>query len=337
MSVESLDRSDPRRIGERITLHGRLGAGGMGRVYYGVTDGHEQVAVKVIKADLVDRDEVRERFARETDALRTLDGPHLASLVDASGEDDADPWLAMEYVRGLTLNELVKTRGPLPVRDAAMLGFLLAGALRDVHGSGLLHRDLKPGNVLLGRDGPKVIDFGLVAFADGPTDLTTSRSMLGTPYCMPPEQMQTPKEIAAAADVYALGATLLFALTGHYPYEAETIHGVIGKVVSQHIGPDLSGLPDAFTGPVTAMLGFAAGDRPPLVKISHELAGLCGPLPEAITAFALATYVERESDPADVEPPRPPRTDLSAVAPPGSLLAGLADRLRTSYAVSARF
>ncbi|QFG22778.1 serine/threonine protein kinase [Actinomadura sp. WMMB 499] len=309
----------------------------MGRVYYGVTDGHEQVAVKVIKADLVDRDEVRERFARETEALRTLEGTHLASLVDASGEDDAEPWLAMEYVRGLTLGELVRARGPLPVRDGAALGVLLAGALRDVHAAGLLHRDLKPGNVLLGRDGPKVIDFGLVAFADGPSDLTTSRSMLGTPHCMPPEQMQTPKEITAAADVHALGATLLFALTGHYPYAAETIHGVIGKVVSRHVEPDLDGLPEAFAGPVAAMLAFDAGDRPPLPRIVHELSGACGPVPEAITALALATYVERESDPADVAPPRPPRADLSAVAPPGSLLAALADRLRTGYAVSARF
>ncbi|MBE1532628.1 serine/threonine-protein kinase [Actinomadura algeriensis] len=335
--MEPLDRSDPRRIGERITLRGRLGAGGMGRVYYGVTDDHEQVAVKVIKADLVDRDEVRERFARETDALRTLQGPHLASLVDASGADDDEPWLAMEYVRGLTLSEFVKTRGPLPVPVAAVLGVLLAGALRDVHAAGLLHRDLKPGNVLLGRDGPKVIDFGLVAFADGPSDLTTSKSMLGTPHCMPPEQMQTPKEITAAADVYALGATLLFALTKHYPYEAETIHGLIGKVISAHIGPDLGGVPDAFTGPVAAMLAYGAGDRPPLPALVHDLSGMCGPVPEAITAFALATYVKRESDPADVAPPRRSRTVPSAVTPPGSVLAGLADRLRTSYAVSARF
>lgn len=160
----------------------------MGRVYYGVTDDREQVAVKVIRADLIDRDEVRERFARETEALRTVQGAHIASLVDASEADEEQPWLAMEFVRGLTLKEFVTDRGALSVEQAAALGVLLADALRDVHAAGLLHRDLKPANVILGRDGPMVIDLGLVAFAEGPSDLTTSTATLGTPACMAPEQ-----------------------------------------------------------------------------------------------------------------------------------------------------
>lgn len=336
--MEALDRSDPRRIGGRITLHGRLGAGGMGRVYYGVTDEHEQVAVKVIRTDLIDRDEVRQRFARETEALRTVQGPHIASLVDASYADDEQPWLAMEFVRGLTLKEFVSERGPLKDEHAAVLGVVLADALRDVHAAGLLHRDLKPGNVILGRDGPMVIDLGLVAFAEGPTDLTTSTATLGTPACMAPEQAVTPKKITASADVHALGATLLYALTGHYPYTADTVVALMAKIISADVPPDVAGLPDAFAGPVGAMLAHDPQSRPTVAEARASLEPLCGDaLPTAIRALTLATYVERESDPPEVAPPPRRRVDLSQVAPPGSVVARLADRLRTDYAATAPF
>jgi serine/threonine protein kinase len=338
VSVEALDRSDPQRIGGRITLRGRLGIGGMGRVYYGVTDDREQVAVKVIRADLIDRDEVRERFARETEALRTVQGTHIASLVDASAEnDDEQPWLAMEFVRGLTLKEFVSERGPLTVELAATLGVLLADALRDVHEAGLLHRDLKPANVILGRDGPMVIDLGLVAFAEGPTDLTTSTATLGTPACMAPEQAVTPKQITAAADVHSLGATLLYALTGHYPYRADTVVALMAKIISADAPPDVTGLPDAIAGPVAAMLAHDPHARPPVAAARARLEALCGPLPAAIRALTLATHVERESDPEDVAPPPHRPVDLSQVAPPGSVVARLADRLRAAYAVTAPF
>ena len=335
--MEALDRSDPQRIGGRITLRGRLGFGGMGRVYYGVTDDREPVAVKVIRADLIDRDEVRERFARETEALRTVQGTHIASLVDASGEDDDQPWLAMEFVRGLTLKEFVSEQGPLTAGQAAALGVLLADALRDVHGAGLLHRDLKPANVILGRDGPTLIDLGLVAFAEGPTDLTTSTATLGTPACMAPEQAVTPKRITAAADVHSLGATLLYALTGHYPYQGDTVVALMAKIISSDAPPDVTGLPDAFAAPITAMLAHDPHARPPVAEARARLEALCGSLPAAIRALTLATYVERESDPEDVAPPPRRPVDLSQVAPPGSVVARLANRLRAAYAVTAPF
>ncbi|MFC6581669.1 protein kinase [Planomonospora parontospora] len=190
--MDPLDRSDPKRIGG-ITLRGRLGSGGMGRVFYGVTDDYEQVAVKIIREDFLGHAEVRARFSRETDALRTVQGPHVAALVDASGEDEEWPWLAVEYVQGLTLKEFVETRGPLGTEHTATLGLLLASALGDIHAADLLHRDLKPGNILLGRDGAKVIDLGLVAFADGPTDLTTTSSTLGTPPLHAARAVQHPR------------------------------------------------------------------------------------------------------------------------------------------------
>ncbi|GGQ00545.1 hypothetical protein GCM10010140_33300 [Streptosporangium pseudovulgare] len=338
--MEPVDRSDPQIIGG-IALRGRLGSGGMGRVFYGLTADYEPVAVKVIREEMADRAEVRARFAREVDALRTVQGPHVAGLVDASEEDEEPPWLAVEYVRGLSLKEFVELRGPLAPADAATLGVLLAAALKDVHRAGLLHRDLKPGNILLGRDGPKVIDLGLVAFAEGPTDLTTSGSTLGTPACMSPEQANTPRSVTAATDVYALGATLLFALTGHYPYQGANLAALLMNIINSEKAPDLAGLPEDFVPFVTAMLAHDPAARPGLAQVTSWLTGPATAggltLPVAVRRLAVATYVERESDPAEPEPSLPKRRDLTDVVVPGSVVALLAERLRDAYAANARF
>ncbi|WP_182908101.1 serine/threonine-protein kinase [Microbispora sp. H13382] len=339
--MELLDRSDPQRIGG-ITLRGRLGAGGMGRVFYGLTDDYEQVAVKIIREDLLGHTEARARFAREIDALRTVQGPHVAALVDASGEGEERPWLAVEYVRGLSLKEFVETCGPLDGEHAATLGVLLASALGDIHAAGLLHRDLKPGNILLGRDGAKVIDLGLVALVDGPTDLTTTASTLGTPACMSPEQANTPKQVTAATDVYSLGATLMFALAKHYPYDGKTVAALFMNIISADVKPDLAGVPEEFAPLITAMLAQDPADRPTVPETYERLKEVATSggvtLPVAVRRFAVATYVERDSDPQDPTPPaRPRRRDLSEVVVPGSVVAKLADRLRGAYAVGARF
>ncbi|MER5424686.1 serine/threonine-protein kinase [Streptosporangium roseum] len=338
--MDPLDRSDPKRIGD-ITLHGRLGVGGMGRVFYGLTPDYERVAVKVIREELADRAEVRARFAREIDALRTVQGPHVAGLVDASEEESEHPWLAVEYVRGVNLKEFVELRGPLAPADAAVLGVLLAAALNDVHRAGLLHRDLKPGNVLMGREGPKVIDLGLVAFADGPTDLTTSESTLGTPACMSPEQANTPKEVTSATDVYALGATLLFALTGHYPYDGPNLAAMFMNIVKPEVAPDLDGIPGEFEPLITAMLAHDPAARPDLAQATAWLVepAIAGGITLSVAArrLAVATYLERETDPPEIETPLPKRRDLTDVIVPGSVVALLADRLRGTYASNANF
>ncbi len=338
--MDPLDRSDPKHIGD-ITLYGRLGAGGMGRVFYGLTPDYEQVAVKVIREELTGRVEVRARFAREIDALRTVQGACVAGLVDASEEEEEQPWLAVEYVRGLSLKEFVESHGTLAAADAAVLGVLLAGALKDIHRAGLFHRDLKPGNVLMGREGPKLIDLGLVAFADGPSDLTTSESTLGTPACMSPEQANTPKNVTSATDIYALGATLLFALTKHYPYDGPNLAAMFMRIVNPEIAPNLDGLPAAFEPIVAAMLAHDPAARPELAQATAWLSDLATSdgtlLPSATRRLAVATYVERMSDPPEVEPPLPRRRDLSQVIVPGSVVALLAARLRGAYASNARF
>ena len=266
--MDPLKPGDPERIGP-LTTHGRLGRGAMGVVYYGVTPDGTGVAVKVISDALADRTEIRARFDREIDALRMVQGPRVARLVDASPPDAEQPWLAMRYVRGLTLRDYVQAYGPLPAEPTAALGLLLAEGLRDVHLAGLLHRDFKPANIVLGRDGPRVIDFGLVAIVDAPSDLTRSAEALGTPVCMAPEQFQTPRHVTAAIDRYALGAVLTFAATGHYPYEISNLAALHYAVCDPGTAPDLSELAEPLVPLVRALLAVDPDQRPELPDITE--------------------------------------------------------------------
>ncbi|MFF9359969.1 serine/threonine-protein kinase [Streptomyces griseoluteus] len=178
--------------------------------------------MKVIKPSVVDS-ETRLRFAQEVEILKAVWGARIAALLDA--DPDADPpWLATEYVEGLDLSRHVSSHGPLDALLTASLGATLAEALATVHKQGLLHRDLKPANVLLGPNGPKVIDFGLAVFAESSVSLTAANTVVGTPSCMPPEQANGEKPLTPAVDVYALGAVPLFAASGHAPYRADNIH-----------------------------------------------------------------------------------------------------------------
>ncbi|MFJ4691128.1 protein kinase [Streptomyces sp. NPDC088766] len=145
--------------------------------------------MKVIKPSVVDS-ESRRRFAQEIEILKTIRGPRLAAFLGADAEAE-QPWPATEYVDGPDLARHVKTHGPLPAVLTAALGAVLAEALSAVHTQGLLHRDLKPANVLLGPNGPKIIDFGLAAFAESTVSLTAPHQVVGTPICMAPEQAAT--------------------------------------------------------------------------------------------------------------------------------------------------
>ncbi|MEV6769689.1 serine/threonine-protein kinase [Nocardia sp. NPDC051030] len=336
--MERLKSTDPKRIGG-VAIRGRLGNGGMGRVYFGVTGDGDPVAVKVIRDELLGRTEVRARFARELDALRSVQSPHVAPLLAASDESEERPWLAIDYIRGLSLKELIEERGPLGAEQTATLGLLLTKALADIHAAELLHRDLKPGNILMGREGPKVIDLGLAAFLEGPTDLTTSEARLGTPVCMSPEQINTPRELTAATDVYALGSTLLYVLTKHFPFQDQVALVLLHKISSPNTQPDLGGVPESFEPLLRRMLAFDPAARPAVSELHSWFEQMVGnQLSTAIRNLAVTTYVERDTDPAEQIPPRkPPRKDLSTVAPPGSVIHRLAERLRNNYASTARF
>ncbi|WP_329344606.1 bifunctional serine/threonine-protein kinase/ABC transporter substrate-binding protein [Streptomyces sp. NBC_01352] len=236
--TEKLTPSDPARIGGHRLL-GRLGAGGMGVVYLGRAESGELAAVKVILPEYADQPEFRARFRREVAAARRVDSP-WAVPVTAADPDAAAPWLATAFVPGPSLAEAVATCGPLPSRGVRVLGRMLARALTAVHDAGLVHRDVKPGNVLLAIDGPRLIDFG-IARATEETALTTADMVVGTPGFLAPEQAQA-QPASPAGDVFALGCLLAYAATGRPPFGTGAVDALLYRAV--HDEPDLDGVPD---------------------------------------------------------------------------------------------
>jgi serine/threonine protein kinase len=336
--VDPLKPADPAELGG-IALRGRLGRGGMGTVYYGVTPDGEQVAVKMIREDLLEKSEALGRFDREALAIGMVQGPRVANLVTTSPPDEAPPWFAVEYVRGLTLTEHVTQYGPLPAELAAALGIGLAEALTAIHEAGILHRDLKPSNILLAKDGPKVIDFGLAALTAAPGDLTRSAETIGTPVCMAPEQVNSTKDLTTSADVYSLGAVLVFALTSHYPYERPTVPALLHAIADAATPPDLAGVPEILACRIAAMLAHAPTARPALDEVTAALTELLTGDPAAgLRQLADATYRERPADPPPADPPRTRRPRLPEnLRVPSALVQQIADSLRRDYSKDAPF
>ncbi len=254
---ETLRRWDPERIGPYVVL-GRLGSGSMGQVYLGRSAAGRLVAVKTIKVELAEEAGFRRRFAQEVAAARKVSGVFTASVVEADPEADL-PWLATAYVPAPSLARLVLACGPLPVATVRWLAAGCAEALESIHGAGLVHRDLKPSNVLVAPDGPRVIDFGVARAAER-MGRTTSRGAVGTPAYMAPEQARDTHEASVASDVYSLGATLLFAATGHPPYQGTTVMDVLARLATEE--PELSGLPDELTELITACMARVPRQRP---------------------------------------------------------------------------
>ena len=261
----------PDRIG-RYTVSRRLGAGGMGEVFLAYSPAGEPVAVKLIRADRLDH-QTRARFEQEALKARTIVGTsRVAHFLDADPYAEPRPWMAMEYVPGPTLDAFVDAAGVLPPLLVASLGALLAESLAAVHAVGLLHRDLKPGNVILSEDGPVLIDFGLAAFADGSSSLSHAGMQIGTPVCMPPEQANGQTQVTAAADVYGLGTVLLYAAAGHYPYGGVSRDVILARVASRDVDPELSGLPPQLAPLLSAMLAYDAASRPSLEEVTEACA-----------------------------------------------------------------
>src|ERR1700722_14210211 len=185
--MEGLQRGDPASVGG-YQLVGRLGAGGMGQVFLGVSPSGRRVAVKLIHPVHAGAEHFRERFAREIDAARRVGGFHTAPVVDADPYAD-QPWMVTAYIAGPSLQAVVVGDGPLPPADVSRLGAALTEGLAAIHRSGLVHRDLKPANIIMADDGPRIIDFG-IAQAVGATSLTTPGTVIGTYSFMSPEQIR---------------------------------------------------------------------------------------------------------------------------------------------------
>ena len=258
----------PERLGEYV-LERRLGSGGMGVVYLARTVAGRQLAVKVIRREYAEDAGFRARFRREVAAARRVSGAFTAPVVDADPEGDP-PWLATLYVPGGSLADRVAREGPLPAREAARVGAQLAEALTEIHGHGLVHRDLKPGNVLLAEDGVRVIDFGISRALSDSHRLTEDGAVLGSPPFMAPEQLTGGAEVTTAADVFALGAVVAFAATGHSPFEAGGLPGgdplaVAYRVV--HEEPELGDLPPALRDLVSLCLAKDPERRPAVASL----------------------------------------------------------------------
>lgn len=217
-TVEPLTPKDPKNIGP-FSIIARLGAGGMGSVYLGKR-GIDQYAVKVINSSLLSDKNARKRFSAEVETLRKLDSEFIAKIVDAVIDAD-DPWLAMEFVNGPSLKELVTEKGPIGPDEWHLMAGNLLTALQELRSKGVIHRDLKPSNILISSEGPKLIDFGISTALDQ-TSITSTGSVVGSPAWLAPEQLEG-TTITSAADAFSMGSVLAFAATGQSPWGDETI------------------------------------------------------------------------------------------------------------------
>lgn len=280
--MEALKPDDPKMLGD-YRLLACIGEGGMGRVYLGASSkdtqvpAGEHVAIKVVLLDTGDdvprehRDEYESRFAREIEVMRSVAAPNTALYVDADAEA-TPPWLATQYVPGPTLQSALAARGkPLTPEAVAIMGSHLAEGLAAIHRAGLAHRDVKPTNVMLSDEGPKMIDFGLsvlVGRVDDPRGHVTTLGMVpGTQAWMSPEQAQG--EADETSDVYALGAVLAYGLTRKRPNRYRT---------------DLTGVDTTLAGIVREMMAPAPADRPTASEVAKRLHGLAGRLAGSTTA-----------------------------------------------------
>ncbi|MFF0446413.1 bifunctional serine/threonine-protein kinase/ABC transporter substrate-binding protein [Streptomyces sp. NPDC004609] len=259
---------DPSSIGG-YRLLARLGAGGMGVVYLGRTDTGELAAVKVTLGELADRPDFRARFRREVDAARRVSSPWAVPVTGAD-PDAPEPWLATAFVPGPSLAEAVAAEGPLPARSVRVLGAAIAKALAAVHEAGLIHRDVKPGNVLLALDGPRLIDFGIARTA-GETPITSTDVVVGTPGFLAPEQAEARgDEIGPASDIFALGCLLAYTLTGRLPFGRGAMDALLYRTV--HDDPDLDGIEEGLARLLNACLEKDPRRRPTAAELADRLA-----------------------------------------------------------------
>lgn len=250
-------------------LLGRLGSGGMGRVYLGRSAGGRTVAVKIVHPHLALDEEFRARFRREVEAARRVGGAWTAPVLDADPEA-AVPWVATAYAAGPSLAAAVAAHGPLPERTVRALGAGLAEALAAVHELGLVHRDVKPSNVLLTVDGPLLIDFGIARATDGTASLTSTGVSVGSPGYMAPEQILG-QGVSGAADVFSFGAVLAYAATGEPPFPGDSSAALLYKVV--HEEPALGALePGPLREVVEGCLAKDPSARPAPAELARRLA-----------------------------------------------------------------
>ncbi|MFA7763139.1 serine/threonine-protein kinase [Streptomyces sp. NRRL S-448] len=291
-----------------------LGQGGMGRVLLCAGPDGRLVAVKQVLAHFADDEGFRARFRREVAASRKVSGAYTAAVMDAD-PDAPTPWLASVFVSGPSLGAVVKADGVLEEAVVHRLAAGLASALAEIHRAGLIHRDLKPDNVLLTEDGVRVIDLGIArateSGVEGDTGLTRTGWVIGSPAFMSPEQAES-KPLTPASDVFSLGSMLVMAFTGSSPFAGTSTLQTLYDVV--HSTPDLSAVPDGLRGIVERCLAKDPAARP----TPGQLLELLGPVAPAGRQWPPAVYRMLAAQRADIDRLLSGDT-ATAVAPPEPL------------------
>src|SRR5579863_7881644 len=247
-------------------LQDRLGEGGMGVVHLALDPEGREVAIKVLAADKLlgaDDTNARRRLGREVDTMRLVRNPFVAEVLDADLTGDF-PYIVTRYVSGPTLEQMVRERGRLSSQGLRRLAYGTAEALAAIHAAGVVHRDLKPGNVMLADDRPVVIDFGIAQSGDA-TRLTQTGLVMGTPGYLAPEVIEG-RPSSPASDVHSWGATMAFAATGRTPYPGDSYEQIFFRIVSGQ--PDLDGVPAALVPLVSSALARDPARRPSATWLS---------------------------------------------------------------------
>jgi eukaryotic-like serine/threonine-protein kinase len=272
MPVTPLEPGDPERLG-RFELLGRLGEGGQGIVYLGrgTGPGEERVAVKVLRSSVDAM--VLERLARELDAVHQVQPFVTAGVIEASAEGGRR-YIVSEFIDGPSLQDRVRERGPLPEHDLQRLAVGTATALTAIHGAGVVHRDFKPANVLLGPDGPRVVDFGIARLIDAST---ITSGLIGTPSFIAPEQLAGARP-TSAVDIFGWAVTMIFAATGRLAFGGDSVMAVMMRVMNE--APDVTGVPDSLRPVIIECLDKDPARRPKARDIMLRLVDPSAPYPQ---------------------------------------------------------
>ncbi|BCY08440.1 serine/threonine-protein kinase [Actinoplanes sp. L3-i22] len=320
--------NDATRLG-RYELVGRLGEGGMGTVFQGRDPDGRLVAIKMVRPEFAHEPEFRARFRSEVNRAKQVPPFSTAEVLDADPEHEP-PYLVVEFVDGPSLAAEVRDTGPLSGAALHSVAVGIATALTAIHGAGVIHRDLKPGNVLFARGGIKVIDFGIARAFEATSQHTRTDQMVGTVAYMAPERFDPAdgRPVTSAADIFAWGAVVAFAANGKTPFAADSAAATAVRILTQP--PDLSGLPDSLRGLVERSLDKEPARRPTARELLDLL--LAGGQSPALAVRPVEA--DTELVPAPAPAPRR-RSRLLAVTAAGTVLLAGAGVLTAHYLAEA--
>ncbi|MEU6601811.1 protein kinase domain-containing protein [Streptomyces flaveolus] len=306
--MQPLRATDPRHIGPYTTTH-RLGAGGMGEVYLAESRTGLRLAVKVVRAEHAEDRTFRARFRHEVRAAQTVGGAdtYTARVVDADTEAER-PWMATEFVPGPNVRDAVLDHGALPGPAVRILAAALGEALAAIHAKGLVHRDLKPSNILLGPDGPRVIDFGIVRALEAPS-LTRTGAVVGSVGYVSPEQIRNGGQVGPPSDVFSLGAVIAYAAAGREPFGEGQDSVVLLRILTRDF--DLSGVPEDIRPLVTACLREDPLERPE----PAEVVASAGFTPDTLRTAVRPGWYGRAARPRPTPYDRPSGVEYLAPGP----------------------